>query len=139
MSANLTDFPPWRKNCGSLENIPLLTENLVLTPQPLQLGRDVFLFRLSRLINLTVPAPADPTDQRRQTNPKIPCDLALAPSARPNQTNRLVFKFLRKPSLLLHEGPLASSGPFHFPEASPALHLHPPATSDAKFLLLSFL
>ncbi|MCB4824936.1 hypothetical protein LHA35_24725, partial [Roseicella sp. GB24] len=39
--------------------------------------------------------------------------------ARPSKAYRLVLKFLRKPSLLLHVGPLASSGPLHFPEASP--------------------
>lgn len=31
----------------------LLTEDLVLTPQPLQLGHDVFLLRPSELINLS--------------------------------------------------------------------------------------
>ncbi len=55
-----------------------------------------------------------------KARPEILRDLPLGSAARPNKANRLLLKFLRKPALLLHEGPLASSGPLHFHEASPA-------------------
>jgi hypothetical protein len=65
MSANIIEFPAERKSGRSLENVPLLAKDPVLPPQPFQLGRDIFLPGAVRLIDLPVPAPADPPNQRR--------------------------------------------------------------------------
>jgi hypothetical protein len=110
---------PGEKSRGTLEDVPLLAEDFVLPPQPLQLGRNLLLPRAVRRIDLPVPAPADPPHQRRQTNPQILGDLTMAPTARPDQPDCLVLKFLREPSLLRHGVPLASSATLHFSEASP--------------------
>jgi hypothetical protein len=112
---------PSKKSRGTLKDIALLAKDLVLPPQPLQLGRDIFLPRPVGCINLAVPPLADPPDQRRQTNPEILCDLTLAPSTRPDQPDSRVLKFFREPSLLHHGVPLASSGTLHFFEAAHAV------------------
>ena len=37
MSANLIDFPPWRKSGGPLQDVAFLREDGILAAQPLQL------------------------------------------------------------------------------------------------------
>jgi len=51
MNRNFIDFPPWRKSRGLLQDLPLLTQDLVLAPQPLQLGRHVLLPLLGRVVD----------------------------------------------------------------------------------------
>jgi hypothetical protein len=72
-------------------------------PQPLQLVRDVRLRLPSRCHGLAIPAPAISADQRRQPAPKISRDLAPGPPTRQSQPDRLVLKFLRKPSQCIIE------------------------------------
>jgi hypothetical protein len=102
MSANLIDVPPGRKSGRLLQDVPLLTKDLVLPPQPLQLGRHVRLCLPPSGQSLAIPAPANPADQRRQPDPKISRDLALAPPNRQRQPDRLVLKSPRKSSPLHH-------------------------------------
>src|SRR3954451_21943422 len=120
MSANLIDFPPGRKSSGLLQDVPFLPKDLVLPPQPLQLHRDIALCGRG-VDNAPIPAPADPTDQRRQPDPKITSDLALRATAGLRQADRFLLTFLRKPSLLCHRVPHSSLGTLHFSEASPVL------------------
>src|SRR3954464_12392372 len=118
MSANLIDFPPGRKSGGLLQDVPLLPKDFVLPPQPLQLRRDLAL--CCRGVNSApIPAPANPTDQRRQPDPKITGELARRATAGLRQADRFLLKFLRKPSLLCHRVPHSSLGTPHFSEASP--------------------
>jgi hypothetical protein len=65
-SVNLIDFPPWRKSRGPFEDLPLLAQDLVLAPQPLQLGRHVLLPLLGRIVDLALTAAVDPVPQGRQ-------------------------------------------------------------------------
>lgn len=107
------------KSGGPLQDVPLLPEDPVLSPQPLQLGRRVRPRRSASALGPAVAAPADPADQRRQADTEIPGDLPLRPTARQSQPNRFVLKLLREPSLLRHGDPHASLGTLHFSEASP--------------------
>lgn len=103
MNENLIDFPPWRKNGRTLEDVALLSKDLVLPAQPLQLGRDIFRAGLGRLIDQAVPTATDPAHQRRKPDPKIVGDFALSAPTCLNQPNGLGFKLFRKSSLL-HRG-----------------------------------
>jgi len=63
---------------GLLQDLPLLAQDLVLTSQPLQLGRHVLLALRGRVLDLTLTAAADPVTQGRQADPEI---LGNRPSA----------------------------------------------------------
>jgi hypothetical protein len=54
------------------------------------------------MIDLPIPAPADPTHQRRKPDTEIFRDFALRPPARFRQTNSFRLKLFRKTSLLRH-------------------------------------
>jgi hypothetical protein len=60
MSANLIDFPPWRKSGGLLQGVAFLPECGILAAQPLQFFGGIFRSPLVRKIKLAVAAPADP-------------------------------------------------------------------------------
>jgi hypothetical protein len=81
MNRNFIDFPPWRKSCGLLQDLPLLAQDLVLPPQPLQLGGRVLLALLGRIIDLTLAAAIKPVAQGRQTDPEIRRNLTPAAAA----------------------------------------------------------
>jgi hypothetical protein len=119
MNENLIDFPPWRKSGGALEDVALLPEDLVLPAKPLQLRRNILRAGLGRLIDQTVPAATDPTNQRRKSDPQVVGDLALRAPAGLHQPNGLGLKILRKSSLLHRGVPRPSLGTLHFSEASP--------------------
>ena len=50
---------------GSLQDLPFLAQDLVLAPQPLQLGRHILLAVVGRIIDLTLPAAINPVAQGR--------------------------------------------------------------------------
>jgi len=56
---------------GPFEDLPLLAQDLVLAPQPLQLGRHILLPLFGRIVDLTLAATVDPVAQGGQANPKI--------------------------------------------------------------------
>jgi hypothetical protein len=67
MKRNFIDFPPWRKkSCGSFEDFTFLAKDLVLAPEPLQLGRHMLADgRANRRGQRIVTAATDPAHQRR--------------------------------------------------------------------------
>jgi hypothetical protein len=65
MNRNFIDFPPWRKSGRPFEDLPLLTQDLVLTPQPLQLGGHVLLAVVGWGVHLALAATINPVAQRR--------------------------------------------------------------------------
>jgi hypothetical protein len=63
MSWNLIDFPPWRKSRGPFEDVPFLAQDLILAPQPLQLGGRVLLAVFRRIVDLALAVPVKPMPQ----------------------------------------------------------------------------
>ena len=65
---------------GPLEDLPLLTQHLVLAPQPLQLGRHVLLALFGRIVDLMLAPAIEPVAQGRQADaeiferPRVGCD-----------------------------------------------------------------
>jgi hypothetical protein len=58
------------------------------------------------MIDLPIPAPANPANQRRQPDPEILRNLALRPPARLSEANGFRLELFRKTSLLsAHGGP----------------------------------
>ena len=60
-----------KKAVACLEDLPLLAQDLVLAPQPLQLGRHVLLALFGRIVDLTLAAAIEPVAQGRQANAEI--------------------------------------------------------------------
>ncbi len=104
---------------GLFQDLPLLAQDLVLAPQPLQLGRHILLPVLGRMINLMLAAAIDPVPQGRQADAEILGNLASRPAAGLDQTNGLILEFLRKTLLFGHGYPPASYSALQFLEASP--------------------
>ena len=96
-------------SCGTLEDISLLAQDLILTPQPLQLSGHVLLAVPGRVVDLMVAPAIEPVPQGRQADPEILGDLASGPAAGLSQPDRFIPEFLRKASVGLgHGAPPAS-------------------------------
>ena len=89
---------------GPLEDVPLLAQDLVLTPQPLQLSRHVLLAIPGRMVDLMLAPAIEPVPQGRQADPEILGDLASGPAAGLGQSDRFIPEFLRKASVELGHG-----------------------------------
>ena len=87
-----------------LEDIPLLTQDLVLTPQPLQLSGHVLLAIPGRMVDLMLAPAIEPVPQGRQADPEILGDLASGSTAGLSQPDRFIPEFLRKASVGLGHG-----------------------------------
>jgi hypothetical protein len=96
MNWNLIDFPPWRKSRCFLQDLPLLTQDLVLAPQPLQLGRHVLLPVFGRSVDLTLATAIEPVAQGRQADAEIGGNLTPAAAAGQGEPHRLISKLFRK-------------------------------------------
>ncbi len=83
-------------SCLPFEDLPLLAQDLVLTSQPLQLGRHVLLALFGRIVDLALAAAVDPVAQGRQADPEIRGNRAPAAAAGLDQPDCLILKVLRK-------------------------------------------
>jgi hypothetical protein len=81
---------------GLLQDLPLLAQDLVLAPQPLQLGGHVLLALLGRIIDLTLAAAIEPVAQGRQADPEIRRNLTPAAAPGQGEPYRLIPKLFRK-------------------------------------------
>src|SRR5271170_555213 len=92
------------KSRSPLQDLALLPKNLVLAPQPLQLGRHILLPLGRRRFQITLPALVDPSPQRRKTDPEIGGDLLLRSPARLDEPDGLSLEIPREPTVrLAHE------------------------------------
>ncbi len=81
-----------------------MPQDLVLAPQPPQLGRQILLPFRRRRLQLPLPALVEPATQRRKADAKVFGDLPLRAPARLYQTDGLSLEFLPEPALrLAHE------------------------------------
>jgi|SRR5688572_16924368 hypothetical protein len=99
MNRNFIDFDPWRKSLGLLQNLALLVQDLVLTPQPLQLGCRVLLALLGRIVDLTLATAIQLVAQDRQADPDIRGNLTLDSAAGQSKPYSLILKLFRKACL----------------------------------------
>ena len=81
---------------GPFEDLPLLAQDLVLAPQPLQLGGHVLLPLLGRVVDLTLAAAIEPVAQGRQADAEIRGNLTPAAATRQSEADRLILELLRK-------------------------------------------
>ena len=91
---------------GLLQDLPFLTQDLVLAPQPLQLGGHILLTLLGRIVDLALTAAIKPVAQGRQADPEIRRNLTPAAAAGQGEPHRLVPKLFRK-ACVGHGGPPA--------------------------------
>jgi hypothetical protein len=99
--------------------LAFLTQNFILAAQSFQFGGGIFLARRhGRRIDQTIPAAADPANQRRSPDSQIFRYLTLRPAARMRKPHSFILKFRRKP-LLRHRVHLS------FQENSPLLEASP--------------
>jgi hypothetical protein len=82
-----------------LQDLPLLAQDLVLTPQPLQLGGHVLLALLGRVIDLALATAINPMAQRRQANAEIRGNRPSAAATGQGEPYSLILKLFRKPCL----------------------------------------
>jgi hypothetical protein len=81
---------------GLLQDLPFLAQDLVLTPQPLQLGRHILLTLRGRIVDLTLAAAIKPVAQGRQADAEIRRNLAPAAAAGQGESDRLILELFRK-------------------------------------------
>ena len=96
-----------------LEDVPLLAQDLILTPQPLQLSGHVFLAVPGRVVDLMLTPAIEPVPQGRQADAEICSNLAPAAAASQGEPHSLVPKLLRKARVGQGDPP-ASSEALHF-------------------------
>jgi hypothetical protein len=81
-----------------LEDVALLAQDLVLAPQPLELGHDVLMGRGGPR-GPCVLVLRHPARERRTVHPKIVGDGTLGAPTRQNEADGLILKLFRKPCL----------------------------------------
>jgi hypothetical protein len=81
---------------GPFEDLPLLAQDLVLTPQPLQLGRHVLLPVFRWIVDLTLAVTVDPVPQGGQADPEIRGNRAPAAAAGQGEPYSLIPELFRK-------------------------------------------
>jgi hypothetical protein len=84
---------------GLLQDLPLLAQDLVLAPQPLQLGRHILLALRGRVLDLKLTAAVDPVPQGRQANAEIRGNRPSAAATGQGEPYSLILKLFRKPCL----------------------------------------
>ena len=94
-------------SCCPLQDLPLLTQDLVLAPQPLQLGYHVLLPIGRWIVDLALAAAVDPVAQGRQADAEILSNRPSAAAAGQGEPNSLILKLFRK-ACLGHGDPPAS-------------------------------
>ena len=81
---------------GPFEDISFLAQDLILPPQPLQLGRHALVAVFRRLVELTLAAAVDPVAQSRQADAEIRGNFSTAAAAGQGEPHRLILKLFRK-------------------------------------------
>jgi hypothetical protein len=81
---------------GLLQDLPLLAQDLVLAPQPLQLSRHVLLALFGRIVDLTLAAAINPVPQGRQANAEIRGKRPSAAAAGQGKPHSLILKLFGK-------------------------------------------
>jgi hypothetical protein len=99
MNRTFIDFPPWRKSRGLLQDLPLLAQDLVFTPQTLELGGHVLLPLLRRSVDLAFTAAINPVAQGRQADAEIRGNRPSAAATGQGEPHRLILKLFRKACL----------------------------------------
>jgi hypothetical protein len=84
---------------GLLQDLPLLAQDLVLAPQPLQLGGHVLLALRGRVLDLALATAINPMAQGRQANAEIRGNRPSAAAAGQGEPYSLILKLFRKPCL----------------------------------------
>jgi hypothetical protein len=90
-----------------LQDLPLLAQDLILAPQPLQLGGHVLLAVLGRIVNLALTAAVNPMAQGRQADAEIRGSRPSAAATGQSEPYSLILKLFRK-ACLGHGDPPAS-------------------------------
>ncbi len=81
------------------QDLAFLAQDLVLAPQPFQLGRHVLLPLFRRIIDLALAAAVDPVAQSRQADPEIRGNRPSAAAAGQSKPHSLILKLFRKACL----------------------------------------